>query len=69
MTVRVDRRHDTVERHGTVVRVAGTPNLRPGCVARPGRVSPTRQWRAPGAPPRRDDHRRWETDGRGWAHG
>ncbi|OZV84018.1 hypothetical protein CA850_03525 [Micromonospora echinospora] len=63
MTVRV------VPDHRRLVHVAGTRAQPSGCAAQRRRVSPTRQWRGPAAPPRRDDHRRWETDGRGWAHG
>ncbi|MGC4806343.1 hypothetical protein [Micromonospora sp. DT233] len=45
-------------RRNGVLHVIGSANDTRRTAVRPGRVSPTRQWRGPAGPPPRDDDRR-----------
>ncbi|WP_320066289.1 hypothetical protein [Micromonospora sp. RTGN7] len=45
-------------RRGGVLHVVGSVGGPRRMAVRPGRVSPTRQWRGPAGPPPRDDDRR-----------
>ncbi|MDH6461814.1 hypothetical protein M2302_001989 [Micromonospora sp. A200] len=59
----------TDRRRGGVLHVVGTTDGTTRRGERPGRIRPTRLWRGPSGPPRRDDDRRWESDARGWTDG